>query len=323
MPGLRTAADQLTRRTAKLPGHRAARAAPRDRTADRGVHPVRRALRDGRRGGRHRPPDPGGVAEPASAPGVVATGGLAVGHRAAHHDHRADRSAAHPPRASHRRRASRTSLVSPAREAGYRLLGPRLDYLLHLRPAEWPIMAAHTAARVPAGGRPGRRRTGSRAARGRCSGLLLWVVCLNGGTLALNSAFDRDEGDIAYLKRPPPPPRHLAAFSLGLMGAGQLMALALPARLRRGLRRLLRALGPLFGPPVPAQGGGGRGLADQHVGLRHADALCRLGDDRAPARPTSSTWSCSASVRSSPHCIRSPSSISSRRTRDGATGRSP
>ncbi len=61
-------------------------------------------------------------------------------------------------------------------------------------------------------------------------GLLLWVVCLNGGTLALNSAFDRDEGDVAYLKRPPPPPRHLAAFSLCLIGAGQLMALALPAR---------------------------------------------------------------------------------------------
>ena len=38
-------------------------------------------------------------------------------------------------------------------------------------------------------------------------GLALWVVCLNGGTLALNSAFDRDEGDIAYLRRPPPPPR--------------------------------------------------------------------------------------------------------------------
>ena len=31
-------------------------------------------------------------------------------------------------------------------------------------------------------------------------GLVLWVVCLNGGTLALNSAFDRDEGDVAYLR---------------------------------------------------------------------------------------------------------------------------
>ena len=35
--------------------------------------------------------------------------------------------------------------MSSAREAGYRLFGRRFDYLLHLRPAEWPIMAAHTA----------------------------------------------------------------------------------------------------------------------------------------------------------------------------------
>ena len=58
-------------------------------------------------------------------------------------------------------------------------------------------------------------------------GLVLWVACLNGGTLAINSAFDRDEGDVAYLRRPPAPPRHLAAFSLALMAAGQILALAL------------------------------------------------------------------------------------------------
>ena len=119
--------------------------------------------------------------------------------------------------------------MSGAREAGYRLLGARLDYLLHLRPAEWPIMAAHTVlGYLLAVGLTG-------AGRGiwlgqALLGVLLWVVCLNGGTLALNSAFDRDEGDVAYLKRPPPPPRHLAAFSLALMGAGQLVALTLPAR---------------------------------------------------------------------------------------------
>ena len=59
-------------------------------------------------------------------------------------------------------------------------------------------------------------------------GVALWVGCLNGGTLALNSAFDRDEGDIAYLRNPPPPPRRLATFALGLMTAGQVAALALP-----------------------------------------------------------------------------------------------
>jgi 4-hydroxybenzoate polyprenyltransferase len=59
-------------------------------------------------------------------------------------------------------------------------------------------------------------------------GLLLWVVCLNGGTLAINSAFDKDEGDIGYLKRPPPPPPHLLALSLILLLAGQALAFLLP-----------------------------------------------------------------------------------------------
>ena len=35
--------------------------------------------------------------------------------------------------------------ISAGRRAGYRILGGAFDYLLHLRPAEWPIMAAHTA----------------------------------------------------------------------------------------------------------------------------------------------------------------------------------
>ncbi|HEU4799332.1 MAG TPA: UbiA family prenyltransferase [Gemmatimonadales bacterium] len=60
-------------------------------------------------------------------------------------------------------------------------------------------------------------------------GLLLWVICLNGGTLAINSAWDHDEGDIAYLRRPPPPPAGLFRFGLGLMLLGQALALLLPA----------------------------------------------------------------------------------------------
>jgi 4-hydroxybenzoate polyprenyltransferase len=113
------------------------------------------------------------------------------------------------------------------RAAGYRLLGPGLAYLLHTRPAEWPIMAAHTAlGYVLAVGLAGAARgehLGSAAA-----GLVAWVVGLNGGTLAINSAFDRDEGDVAYLRDPPPPPAHLFGFGLGLMGAGQIAALLLP-----------------------------------------------------------------------------------------------
>ena len=115
----------------------------------------------------------------------------------------------------------------PVRRFGYRALGTRLDYLLHLRPAEWPIMAAHTAlGYVLAVGLAGVVRG---AAIGPAAlGLALWVVCLNGGTLAINSAFDRDEGDVAYLRHPPPPPRRLFGFGLGLMLAGFAASLALP-----------------------------------------------------------------------------------------------
>ena len=117
--------------------------------------------------------------------------------------------------------------MSVARRAGYRLLGTRLDYLLHLRPAEWPIVAGHAAlGYLLAVGITG-LRAGAHLSEALL-GVALWVVCLNGGTLALNSAFDRDEGDIAYLRRPPPPPRGLAVASLGLMLAGQGAALLLP-----------------------------------------------------------------------------------------------
>jgi 4-hydroxybenzoate polyprenyltransferase len=59
-------------------------------------------------------------------------------------------------------------------------------------------------------------------------GVALWVIALNGGTLALNSAYDQDEGDIAYLRQPPPPPRYLALFGFGLMMTGGGAALLLP-----------------------------------------------------------------------------------------------
>lgn len=48
-------------------------------------------------------------------------------------------------------------------------------------------------------------------------GLLAWVVALNGGTLALNSAFDRDDDDVAYLRQPPPVPAGLAVVAMALM----------------------------------------------------------------------------------------------------------
>jgi len=115
------------------------------------------------------------------------------------------------------------------RRWGYRLLpGDLFSYILHLRPAEWPIMAGHTLlGYILAVGIRG-------AGRGESLpealwALVLWVVFLNGGTLAINSVFDRDEGDIGYLNAPPPLPRYLLHFSVVLLVGGQLLALRLPA----------------------------------------------------------------------------------------------
>jgi len=140
-------------------------------------------------------------------------------------------------------------VTSPARRIGYRILGPAFDYVLHLRPAEWPIMAAHTAmgyllavglrdALRPAYLLPG------------LLGLGIWVLLLNGGTLAINSAFDRDAGDIGYLKSPPRAPRHLASFAFGLMALGQLLSLRLPPGYRWAYAACF-AMSLLYSVPPP------------------------------------------------------------------------
>ena len=113
--------------------------------------------------------------------------------------------------------------MTDRRALGYRLLGKGLDYLLHLRPAEWPILTVHllTGSALSIG------LAGLLAGQGGwrlVAGTFAFVVCLNGGTLALNSAFDRDEGDVAYLRRPPPPPRRLGVFGFGLMVIGLIIA---------------------------------------------------------------------------------------------------
>lgn len=105
-------------------------------------------------------------------------------------------------------------VATPLRRMLRPAIGPLLPYLLHLRPAEWPIMALHT-------GLGWLLAAGLAWPDGRAwLGIAAWVVGLNGGTLALNSAFDRDEGDIAYLRQPPPPPRGLAVLGALLMAGG-------------------------------------------------------------------------------------------------------
>ena len=119
--------------------------------------------------------------------------------------------------------------LNVARRIGYAVLpGDSFSYVLHLRPREWPLMIAHTSIGFIIA--IGLRATlnGERLSSYLLA-MLAWVGCLNAGTLALNSAFDHDEGDIGYLDAPPPVPEHLAAVSFALLGLGQLVAVvALP-----------------------------------------------------------------------------------------------
>ena len=103
-----------------------------------------------------------------------------------------------------------------ARRIGYALLpGDSFSYILHFRPREWPIMIAHTSIGfVIAIGV--RAWVNGAQLSAYLTALLAWVGCLNAGTLALNSAFDNDEGDIGYLDAPPPVPRRLAVVSIAL-----------------------------------------------------------------------------------------------------------
>ena len=119
-----------------------------------------------------------------------------------------------------------------ARRLGYSLLpGDAFSYVLHLRPLEWPIMAAHTTLGFLLAGGAGSLARGERWGT-LLGALFLWVVCLNGGTLALNSAYDRDEGDIGYLDAPPPVPRGLARFSFRLIWLGLILAFVMPMGFR-------------------------------------------------------------------------------------------
>jgi 4-hydroxybenzoate polyprenyltransferase len=111
----------------------------------------------------------------------------------------------------------------PIRKFFERLIGPRvLPYVLHLRPLEWPIMTAHFLL-------------GTLLATGwglplpaMLLGWFVFVILMNGGTLAINSAFDQDEGDIGYLKAPPKPPPHLLGFSIVLLTAATALGFLLP-----------------------------------------------------------------------------------------------
>ncbi len=90
-----------------------------------------------------------------------------------------------------------------------------------MRPAQWPILSGQLAVGMilalgTGGLRPDQWPTLALA-------WVCWVILLNGGTLAFNSAYDQDTGPVAYLASPPPPPPWLARFALGMMLTGAVL----------------------------------------------------------------------------------------------------
>jgi len=91
------------------------------------------------------------------------------------------------------------------------------------RPRQWPILTAQFVVGLMIGlaPAPGAAIPWTDLAFGTVGAAwLCWVVLLNGGTLAFNSAFDRDTGPVAYLACPPEPPRWLAVASGAAMATG-------------------------------------------------------------------------------------------------------
>ena len=108
------------------------------------------------------------------------------------------------------------------REFLYRILPDKwVPYLLHTRPRAWPIVTAHmTVGFILANG----LQLDASAIKHWLLAALAWGILGNGGTLAINSVYDKDEGDIGYLDNPPPLPTRLGLFSMILLLLGFLPA---------------------------------------------------------------------------------------------------
>lgn len=108
-----------------------------------------------------------------------------------------------------------------------------VPYILHTRPRAMLIVIAHMSIGfILANG----LKYSNESLLRWFFAVLAWAIFGAGGTLAINSAYDKDEGDIGYLDNPPPAPKHLALFALIYMGLG------LPFAIYLGWRYLLATM---------------------------------------------------------------------------------
>ncbi len=102
--------------------------------------------------------------------------------------------------------------------------------LILTRPAQWPILTAQLSLGLllaaPAAGAAWPVWLDQLSWLRLGIAWLAWVVLLNGGTLAFNSAYDKDTGPVAYLANPPVPPNWLAKAAAGAMLLGGVIGFA-------------------------------------------------------------------------------------------------
>lgn len=139
--------------------------------------------------------------------------------------------------------------LTRARRLGYRYLpGDLFSFIMHLRPRHWLTMAMHVATGYALATRfpLDIERPGTFAL-----GLFTWVVFGSSGTLAVNTAFDRDTGDVGYIAAPPRAPAGLAAFALVWLSAGLVVAIIALPRAFVALYALCFALALMYSvPPI-------------------------------------------------------------------------
>lgn len=192
------------------------------------------------------------------------------------------------------------------RTLGRRIFGRDFDYILFTRPRQWPILSVQFAVGILCAAEFHETVMSNSVRRllmpgpglwlqGAVVSWLAWVVCLNGGTLAYNSAWDRDTEDVAYLNAPPVPPRHLASLSLLLMAMAVPLAAIIDFRFAL-LTAFCVLLSVLYSRPRPRlKGVPGLDLLINMVGYGAGTTLGGLLVGQAlvygaPAPPTTSGW---------------------------------
>ena len=122
------------------------------------------------------------------------------------------------------------------------------------RPAQWPILSAQLLVSfllaAPAWTNGGPAWLQEAISLRLAAAWLAWVVLLNGGTLAYNSAYDRDTGPVAYLRQPPLPPDWLARAAAGALLLAVVIGLAGVGAFFGGVVGICAGLSMLYSHPA-------------------------------------------------------------------------